>query len=766
MKLYLKKKIIISLLILLFLGSTLLLSLTSKIGGVAFRVDAGWTDPVNLEIWKQLFDTYGFKVNWAFSKSREIWDENGSYEILIREMQQNGHNVYQYMGGSSQTYVPMYDTLNWQNGNGEWLDGFQFVDDINFDLPRGMIEFSDSSGCRIEGATAELIAGTNTVRITGYSEQNILVYLYGDGVPDLNGDGTADYGWYKVSEWNGDIATLNFRYCYNGFEFLNDDQSNFVIPLYAHSRYVIPPCLLKVTVDGTRNIFRRHLLNAQAMGLEPPTTFTNNGGNVEVHPFEAMIAGTELGYTNTTDCGLNPFGYNEPPEYLRQWRYGWKSPLNTEDHSAKWNIAKIADGIAKHQLLIDGLHPHSIVPSGHHSSYMEYFASLDSVLYFCNENNIPVRTFGQWTDSLYVTPTNPNINIIPDIRVDLDENGIPDGYYSATYLDSTDGIIETDSLCFATPNNGNFILAYIDYLMGIEKGWNTFGLWVKGGTGDGVGVRIRQYNNSFGTGHVYLGENWFYFDANSTSWIIKTEAVEIYENTSFIHIYIYGYDSSDEDVKVTGMQMKKYDEPLPVNLSSFYALYLDSTPTIYWTTQTEINNAYWNVYRGLSNSFETAILLNVDNPVLGNGATNYPSDYVYVDDVPVTQNQTYWYWIEDVSLNGSTEVHDPITLTIPLTDNPTIPDMYGLYQNYPNPFNPHTSISFKLEEENDVEVVIYNIKGEKIKTIFKDHVYADHNIITVWDGNDTSGKQVSSGIYFYKLKTENHEKTKRMILLK
>ena len=208
------------------------------------------------------------------------------------------------------------------------------------------------------------------------------------------------------------------------------------------------------------------------------------------------------------------------------------------------------------------------------------------------------------------------------------------------------------------------------------------------------------------------------------------------------------------------------DPALPVNLSSFYALYIGGTPTLYWTTQTETDNAYWNVYRGTCNNFEEAALINANNPVAGNGTTNSASDYVYIDNAPVVQNTTYWYWIEDVSTDGETVVHEPITLEIPFEDTPITPDTYGLHQNYPNPFNPSTSISFALEEDSDVELIIYNVKGAKIRTIFTDHVYANDITSVVWDGNDADGKQVSSGVYFYKLITDTKEYQRKMLLVK
>ena len=94
-----------------------------------------------------------------------------------------------------------------------------------------------------------------------------------------------------------------------------------------------------------------------------------------------------------------------------------------------------------------------------------------------------------------------------------------------------------------------------------------------------------------------------------------------------------------------------------------------------------------------------------------------------------------------------------------------------LNQNYPNPFNPTTTISFTLNTENteNTKLVIYNLKGQKVKQfeISPESVREKLGINeVVWNGKDDNNKPVSSGIYFYKFKTDNYEKTKRMILLK
>ncbi len=95
-----------------------------------------------------------------------------------------------------------------------------------------------------------------------------------------------------------------------------------------------------------------------------------------------------------------------------------------------------------------------------------------------------------------------------------------------------------------------------------------------------------------------------------------------------------------------------------------------------------------------------------------------------------------------------------------------------LNQNYPNPFNPSTTISFSLNTEitESAELVIYNLKGQKVKTfpVILSGVEGSGNdtYSVVWNGKDDSGKPVSSGVYFYKLKSGNFEKTKKMLLMK
>jgi agmatine/peptidylarginine deiminase len=89
-----------------------------------------------------------------------------------------------------------------------------------------------------------------------------------------------------------------------------------------------------------------------------------------------------------------------------------------------------------------------------------------------------------------------------------------------------------------------------------------------------------------------------------------------------------------------------------------------------------------------------------------------------------------------------------------------------LYQNYPNPFNPSTTISFSVPQTSPfVTLKIFNIKGQKVRTLFKGKAEEGKHTVT-WNGTNDDNQQVSSGIYFYKLKTNNYTEVKKCILMK
>ena len=88
-----------------------------------------------------------------------------------------------------------------------------------------------------------------------------------------------------------------------------------------------------------------------------------------------------------------------------------------------------------------------------------------------------------------------------------------------------------------------------------------------------------------------------------------------------------------------------------------------------------------------------------------------------------------------------------------------------LLNNYPNPFNPETNIAFSIKEAGNVIIEVYNMKGQLMKTLINE-VKENGNYTITWNGKDNNGKNVSSGVYFYKMETRKYVSTKKMILMK
>lgn len=100
-------------------------------------------------------------------------------------------------------------------------------------------------------------------------------------------------------------------------------------------------------------------------------------------------------------------------------------------------------------------------------------------------------------------------------------------------------------------------------------------------------------------------------------------------------------------------------------------------------------------------------------------------------------------------------------------DNPSgdLPKKFALNQNYPNPFNPSTLISFDLPSPSSVNLEVYNLLGQSVATLVHEEMRAGTHTV-LWNAHDATGRELSSGIYFYKLIAGNFVETKKMVYLK
>jgi hypothetical protein len=104
-------------------------------------------------------------------------------------------------------------------------------------------------------------------------------------------------------------------------------------------------------------------------------------------------------------------------------------------------------------------------------------------------------------------------------------------------------------------------------------------------------------------------------------------------------------------------------------------------------------------------------------------------------------------------------------LTAGVPTNGGLPTEYSLSQNAPNPFNPSTQISYALPNPGKVELVIYNMIGQQIRSLVDGDRPAGYHR-AVWDGRDEHGRGVASGVYFYRFASLGLVQTRRMLVLK
>jgi hypothetical protein len=128
--------------------------------------------------------------------------------------------------------------------------------------------------------------------------------------------------------------------------------------------------------------------------------------------------------------------------------------------------------------------------------------------------------------------------------------------------------------------------------------------------------------------------------------------------------------------------------------------------------------------------------------------------------------ETYTAGIQAFYDDGDSEIE-----TISFTYNPVDNDdsianiSTELKSNYPNPFNPTTEISYSLNKAGKVSIEIYNVRGQRVRTLVNDTMSAGKHKVS-WHGKDQNNKSVASGLYFYRMTMSNYSNTRKMMLMK
>jgi hypothetical protein len=195
-----------------------------------------------------------------------------------------------------------------------------------------------------------------------------------------------------------------------------------------------------------------------------------------------------------------------------------------------------------------------------------------------------------------------------------------------------------------------------------------------------------------------------------------------------------------------------------VELAAFDAVVDNKAITLNWKTGSELTNAGFNLYRSTSLDGEYAKLNSELIPTTANAFEG--ASYSYTDK-EVQTGLTYYYKLEDLSIDGLSTFHGPVSAKVSVS----VPSNFALAQNYPNPFNASTMISYDLKTDSKVSLKIYNILGQEVTTLVDKYQSAGSYTVT-WNSKDSKGNDVSTGVYFYLLKAGDFSANKKMTYLK
>jgi len=338
---------------------------------------------------------------------------------------------------------------------------------------------------------------------------------------------------------------------------------------------------------------------------------------------------------------------------------------------------------------------------------------------------------------------------------------------------------------------------WLNYRFGQSSKFTEIEMFDDGNHNDGVaGDNIYGISVTAGNGDMHY---YFYAQNNDLGNFLPARAayeyyeIDVITGSGNLVINEINYNSADdfnpedwvelynpglEDLNISSWEFKDEDDnhvfaiPNNTTLGAGEYLVLSNDMEAFSTLFPAVSNVIGDLGFGLSGSGELIRIFDAEGMMV---------DFVeYGDDAP---------WPEEADGNGSSlELIDPaldnnlaesweasINHGTPGEQNdaasPVSEDVISWknleLQNYPNPFNPTTIISFSLNNESieNTELIIYNVKGQKVKTLVNEP-FSKGTYSVVWNGDDSKGDKVSSGIYFYQLKNGSKSQTKKMILMK
>jgi hypothetical protein len=291
-------------------------------------------------------------------------------------------------------------------------------------------------------------------------------------------------------------------------------------------------------------------------------------------------------------------------------------------------------------------------------------------------------------------------------------------------VDSIGNVCVTGSAYDNVNNNTTLIILKYDSL-GVLLWAKSYQNNTTSFTDYGSCIGVDKYNNIYVTGYTAVGPDNVsnrdyltirYKPNGDTSWVRKYNG----PGNNFDTPYKLTIDRQG-NVFVTGASYGG-------GLADYFTISYDTLGNVIWS----------NRYNGTANGYDDARYVALDN-AQNLYITGDASETVTGRDL-VTIKYSKNVGIQNINEN--------------------IPDNYVMFQNYPNPFNPSTTIKFELPKTTDVKVAVYDITGKELEVLVNEKLQTG-TYQTTWNG-----ERYSSGVYFYKIQTDDFVQTKRMVLIK
>ncbi len=342
--------------------------------------------------------------------------------------------------------------------------------------------------------------------------------------------------------------------------------------------------------------------------------------------------------------------------------------------------------------------------------------------------------------------------------------------YDVNVLNSLDGTLVLDQTLNETAPTGSSnylwkqfsfscdagpIAIFVSASADEEPGWNHLNADID--STDDDELRIVLDNTDFG----WAGD--YGFEGNALFGDVKTVLIKdtVAAGTHTLKFYV----NESPTVYRVIVFAENGDYSLPVLLSSFTVERTDKGALITWTTESEVDVLGFNVLR--AQSADSLLPHNIsfqkinETIIPAQGSSSQKNYYYFTDRHPVTE-PFVWYRLEVVDLQGQKTPLAPLKV---VTAGEIFPEALHLWPNFPNPFNPVTHIRFALKKDARVTIEIFNLRGQKIRTLWNQVLKAGEHQFS-WNGTDEHNQPQSSGVYFYRVSTPSAVKLGKMTLLK